>query len=236
MVEIPESTCGYFPDRMSTTRAFAVSRMPGEVYQQFLDAGFRRSGGIIYQPVCRGCRACVPLRVPVEAFTFSKSQRRVLKKNADLRMEFGNPEPTEEKFALYRRYQSGRHPGGQMERTWEAFADFLYESPVDTIECEYRDPDGRLLAIGICDLCPRSLSTVYFYYDPEESRRGLGNYGALQEIELARRLRLSYYYLGYWIAGCGTMEYKATFRPNELLDPDGVWRAGSPGSADALPA
>lgn len=224
MVEIPEPACGYFPDRASLTRAFSVGHMPGEIYQQFLDAGFRRSGRIIYQPVCRGCRACVPIRVPVESFSPSRSQRRTRRRNADLRIMIGPPEPTEEKFALYRHYQAGRHPDGPMECSWDSFVDYLYDSPIDTIECEYRDPRGRLLAVGICDLCPDLLSTVYFYYDPEESRRGLGTFGALQEIELTRRLGLSYYYLGYWITGCRTMEYKATFRPYEVLDADGVWR------------
>ena len=71
-----------------------------------------------------------------------------------------------------------------------------------------------------------SLSSVYFYYDPDEARRGLGTFGALHEIESAAREGIPYYYLGYWVAGCGAMEYKAGFRPNEVLCGDGVWRPG----------
>ena len=82
-----------------------------------------------------------------------------------------------------------------------------------------------------CDVCRSSLSSVYFYYDPAEARRGLGTFGALYEIEAARRLGIPHYYLGYWIAGCGTMDYKAGFRPNEVLCPDGVWREGEGGGA-----
>jgi len=106
----------------------------------------------------------------------------------------------------------------------EEYERFLYESPVETIECCYRDAGGRLLAVGICDVCSRSLSSVYFYFDPDEKRRGLGTYGALYEIELARRTGIPWYYLGYWVQGCGAMEYKSRFRPYELLGTDGVWR------------
>lgn len=224
MLELPDPECGYFPDRPSSTRAFAVRQMPGELYHDFMDAGFRRSGQIIYQPVCRGCRLCVPLRVPVTGFQPSRSQRRVWRRNCDLQVEVGEPVPTEEKFELYRRYLAVRHTSGRMERTWSSFEEFLYSSPVETVECVYRDSSGRLIAAGICDVCSRSLSTVYLYFDPDDSRRSLGTWSALYEIELAQKLGIPYYYMGYWIAGCSAMEYKAEYRPCEYLDPDGVWR------------
>ena len=81
-----------------------------------------------------------------------------------------------------------------------------------------------MLGVGLCDLSPASLSSVYFYHDPAESHRGLGTFGVLYEIEYARELSIPYYYLGYWIKGCGAMEYKAAFRPNQVLWPDGQWR------------
>ena len=80
------------------------------------------------------------------------------------------------------------------------------------------------MAAGICDLCPGSLSSVYLYFDPSESRRGLGTFGALYEIRFARQRQIEQYYLGYWISGCGAMQYKSSFAPNELLCPDGIWR------------
>src|SRR5205823_5331253 len=89
----------------------------------------------------------------------------------------------------------------------------------------YRDSGNRLLAIGICDVCTSSLSSVYFYFDPGESGRGLGTFGALTEIGFARERSIPYYYLGYYIDGCATMQYKADYRPHELLCGDGVWRA-----------
>jgi arginine-tRNA-protein transferase len=215
---------------MATSRGFMVGEAPGSVYHRFMDAGFRRSGKLMYQPVCRGCRMCVPLRVPVQSFLPSKSQRRCVGGNRDLTIEVGPPEPTAEKFELYGRYTAEWHgkpsadEGEDAESRWETFVSFLYDSPVDTLEFRYRDAAGRLLAVGICDICSESLSSVYFYFDPAEARRGLGTFGAVYEIEFARAKGIAHYYLGFWIAGCGAMKYKANFRPCEILHPDGAWR------------
>jgi arginine-tRNA-protein transferase len=83
-----------------------------------------------------------------------------------------------------------------------------------------------LLAVGICDVCRESLSSVYFYFDPDQASRGLGNFGAITELAYAATNKIQYWYLGYWVRGCPAMEYKANFRPHEILHPDGEWRPG----------
>ena len=79
----PPHECPYLPGRLATSRWFVAGRVPAEVYHDFMDAAFRRSGRLFYQPVCAGCRACVPIRVPVDRFVPSKSQRRTMQRNAD---------------------------------------------------------------------------------------------------------------------------------------------------------
>ena len=69
--------------------------------------------------------------------------------------------------------------GKEEDATAEAFVSFLYESPVGTIEMEYRDGSGRLLAVGICDRSESSLSSVYFYFDPAVARRAWDVWGAM---------------------------------------------------------
>jgi arginine-tRNA-protein transferase len=136
---------------------------------------------------------------------------------------------SDEKFELYARYSRDWH--GKQDETIEEFESFLYRSPVETIEFEYRDQSDALLAVGICDVCELSLSSVYFYFDPRYAERALGTYGALREIAFAAERKVPYYYLGYWVNGCGSMQYKASFRPYEILCNDGVWRKGG-GAAD----
>jgi len=229
-VSTGDHDCPYLPGRVATNRAFLAERIDPEIYHAFMDAGFRRSGRVVYQPACAGCRACVPIRVPTAAFMPSKSQRRCARRNADLKLEVSRPAiSSDEKFELYRRYTIARHGrDGKAEEEPDraSFDSFLYESPVDSMEFTYRDATGRLLGVGICDVSERSLSSVYFYFDPDEHRRGLGTYGAIREIAFAREAGIPYYYLGYWIEPCRSMRYKADFRPFELLHPDGQWRRG----------
>ena len=201
--------CAYLPQREAMLRAFYAGRMPGMLFHEFLNAGFRRAGRIVYQPVCSGCRECKPLRVDVGKFTPNKSMRRCRKRNEDLVVEVREPKLTGEKFELYRKYLRERHDAGgdgaiegKMEDDKQSLEEFLYQSPVDTVEFMYRDASGRLLAVGICDVCRLSVSSVYFYFDPDESRRGLGNFGALVELDYAARLRIPHWYLGYWVKGC----------------------------------
>ena len=221
---LPPHPCPYLPDRTATLRAFATAGLDGDLYHRFMDAGFRRSGRMVYQPVCDGCRLCVPIRVPVGQFLPNKTQRRTVRRNADLTVTSGPPTFSDEKFAVYRRYVGQWH-----DRTGEdaddpaAFQSFLYHSPVDSLEFTYRDDGGRLLAVGIADVCRQSFSSVYFYFDPGDADRSPGTFGALYEIDWCRQAGIPHYYLGYWVAGCRKMAYKANFRPCEMLAGTGQW-------------
>jgi arginyl-tRNA--protein-N-Asp/Glu arginylyltransferase len=204
--------------------------MPARMYDAFMDAGFRRAGQMVYQPVCAGCRECIPIRVPVDRFQPDKSQRRCARRNADLFVSVAQPELTDEKLDLYRRYLTQWHaqpgkPAEEIDR--EALESFLYRSPVKTLEFCYRSADQRLIAVGIADVSPQVLSSVYFYFDPSESARSLGTFGALYELAWARAHGIQHYYLGFWIRNCATMNYKARYKPAELLDTDGMWRDSS---------
>lgn len=222
LTTLPDGACPYLPGRVETLRAVMASRIDGPTYRAFLDANFRRSGRMVYQPVCRDCRECRSIRVPTATFTPTTSQRRVLRKNADLRVSVDRPVLTNEKADLYARYLGSRHDKPQ-EADAETLRQFLYDSPTDTLEFVYHAA-GRVIAVGICDVSPASLSSVYFYFDPAAHARSPGTYGALFEIGWSRQHGVGYYYLGYWVRDCTAMAYKANFRPAEVLDAAGVWR------------
>lgn len=220
---LPDERCPYLPDRMATVRALRADRMNPADYEGLMNAGFRRSGSIFYQPICRGCRRCLPIRVAVEQFRPDKTQRRRLRQNQELDIRIQSPRPSHEKFALYSRYLQQWH-GAAKPPEPDEFISFLYESPVDTIEMLYHSTAGQLLAVGLCDVGPTCLSSIYFYFDPDHARRSLGVFGALTEIQYARRLGLPWYYMGYWVEGCQSMQYKSDYRPHQILHPDGQWR------------
>ena len=217
-----DEPCPYRPGLQATFRCFYASQVPAAFYRQLLDMRFRRSGQLFYFPSCRTCSQCIPLRVVVDEFCPSRSQRRCWKRNQDLTMEVGEPRLTAEKFSLYCRYVQNKH-GDSTEKYMGAVEDFLYTPVVPTIEFVYRDDCGKLLAVGICDVFTDAISSVYCYYDPEEKHRGLGTYCVLKELEYARAKKLAYYYLGYYVRDCPAMCYKAGFRPHQLLTSDSSW-------------
>lgn len=219
-----EHPCAYFPQRTARMRAFWAPLITPQAYDRFMDAGFRRSGKVIYQPLCTGCRACLPIRVRVDQFKPDKSQRRCRKRNTDLHIQVQLPQLTDEKYELYCRYLRDWHGDEAQDNSRESFERFLFDSPANSVEFTYRDALGHLLAVGICDVSSRTLSSVYHFFDPAHARRGLGTFGVLSEIDYALANGLAFYYLGYWVEGCRSMEYKSSFRPSELLCTDGKWR------------
>jgi arginine-tRNA-protein transferase len=221
---LPPHPCPYLPDRQARSAGFLASRISPEVYRGLMDAGFRRSGRLVYRPACVGCHECRAMRIAVDQFTPSKSQRRVWRRNQDLVVTVAPAAPSQEKYELYARYVRQWH-GRDEDATERAFVEFLYDSPVFTYEMEYRDKGGKLLGVGICDVSETSLSSVYFYFEPTESKRALGTFGVLWEMEYARAHKLAWYYLGYWVNDCAAMAYKARFGPHEILGADGIWHS-----------
>jgi arginyl-tRNA--protein-N-Asp/Glu arginylyltransferase len=219
--------CPYLPDRDAELLVAVAWGIGGARYRQLLEREFRRTGNVFYRPDCPNCRACRPIRVPVEHFRMSRSQRRVRRRNADLSVSVGPLCVDDDHFDVFAGYQQHRHDG-DMADSREAFEEFVGTSPIDSFEIALR-LDGRLTGVSIVDVCGEdALSSVYFYYDPAHARRSLGVYSGLCEIDECRRRGRPYWYIGYHVAGCAKMEYKARFRPCELLSPDGVWRSVGP--------
>ena len=216
-----ESPCPYLDARKFRSEVYAVSQLDGAVYERLLARGYRRSGRVVYRPRCRGCAECRQIRVPVREFVPTKSMRRVLRRNQDVRVAVQEPVVTEQKYQMYCRYLDGQHDSA-MSRRFDDFCDFLYESPMKTWEFEYLLGE-RPIGVGIVDRCPDGLSSVYMYFDPELRERSLGTLSILREIEYCRDLGLSYYYMGYYVAESKTMAYKARFRPNLILVGEDRW-------------
>jgi len=216
--------CPYLPNRQAREEVFVARALDPEGYHVFMDMGWRRSGCLLYRPRCEGCNECVPIRVPTATFRRSRSQRRVWRRNRDVTVHVARPSLTEEKWRLYAGYLHGRHDG-IMSDDYDDLARFLYRSPVRSLEVSYRLGD-RLIGTGIIDVSRRAVSTVYFFFDPEFSRRSPGVFSVLWEIEWCRARHIPYYYLGFYVREARTMSYKADYRPHEILGENGQWQPG----------
>lgn len=220
--------CPYLPGEterklfteLTGTRAAEIAETLGRL-------GFRRSQNVLYRPACDSCRACVPVRIPVADFIPSSSQRRLLRTHADLKARATRPRATDEQYALLRRYLVDRHPDGGMSAMDQIdYADMIEQTRVDTRVVEYRAADGGLVAACVTDVQRDGLSMIYSFYEPRHpARRGLGTWMILDHVARARALKLSYVYLGFWIARAPRMAYKARFRPLETLTANGWERA-----------
>lgn len=224
--------CPYLPGKLERK---VFTELTGSHSVELNDAlakiGFRRSQGVAYRPSCLDCSACISVRVLTEEFEPSASQRKLLKRNADLEVTANRPWSTDEQFQLLRSYLDNRHPQGGMVGMDEIdFADMVEQTAVDSFVIEYREPSrgvrpGRLVGACLTDQQNDGLSMIYSFFETRDAARpGLGNFIIMDHILRAANAGLPHVYLGYWIQGSRRMEYKAKFRPLERLGPDGWHR------------
>ena len=195
-----------------------------DFYNNLSRAGFRRSHSLAYRPACADCGRCVPVRIPVAEFLESRSLRRIRNANRDLQADAGIARADHDQFRLFQHYQRSRHAESDMAAmTYTDYRAMVEDTPLTTALIRLRDRNGALHGACLADLLDDGVSAVYSFYDPAESKRGLGTMLILSLVDKARRRRLPYVYLGYWIAESSKMAYKARFRPLEALG-SGGWR------------
>ncbi|HLL20956.1 MAG TPA: arginyltransferase [Kofleriaceae bacterium] len=226
------SPCPYLPGK-TERKVFTELRGSDavELNEALSRIGFRRSQNVVYRPSCDNCSACVSVRVVTKAFAPNATQKRLLKKNADLIVNACEPWTTQEQFDLLQTYLRSRHPNGGMTGMDSFdYADMVEQTPVNTVVVEYREPGkdgrpGRLVGACLTDKHSDGLSMVYSFYDADhDGRKGLGTYIVLDHIVRAAKAGLPYVYLGYWIDGCERMSYKTRYRPIERLTAHGWQR------------
>lgn len=220
-ITAPEN-CQYLFDRKSVTQYFYAADLNEAELEEFLCRGWRKFGCYFFRPVCEDCSECIPLRVPVNSFVLSKSQRRVMRKNSDISVMFdSDTRITDEIYEIYKEHSKIRF-NRETDRT-DFENGFGYNSCPSLLSKYYMN--DKLCAVGFLDRSVVSLSSVYFIYNRDFVCRSPGTFSILQEIEYTRKLGLLYYYLGYYIRENSHMAYKAKFFPNERMCRDsGLWQ------------
>ncbi|APZ93052.1 arginyltransferase [Fuerstiella marisgermanici] len=227
-----ESDCSYLPGRASRMQYRLAMSLTEERYLQMLERGWRRFGRTLFRPVCANCCECQSLRVDINKFQPSKSQRRARNRNSDVVLTVQPLTITSEHLDLYNAYHLDMH----QRRQWpfrRITEDDYYESFVDgdfafSREFQYR-LNGKLVALGIVDAPGDVMSSIYFVHDPELRERGFGTMSVLRELDYGRQFERRWLYMGYYIRDCGSMNYKNRFRPHQILaeycedDDPAVW-------------
>ena len=210
-------SCPYIPS--NTAHHYTTdpnASLSTELYSSLINIGFRRAGERVHRPNCKTCDQCVSLRIPVCHFDHSKSQRRIQNKNLDLSTTMVNQPDYSIYLSLYEKYISDRHPESEtMQEAEDTFENFLFSTWSDTFALEFRLPSNELICVSICDPIEKGWSAVYTFYNLDYSKRSLGTYSILKQIELLKSEDLDYLYLGYWIRDCEKMNYKTQFKPCE---------------------
>lgn len=219
MVEIRERdisdefSCPYL-DKMARNEYFFAMELDHEDINKLLAEGWRKFGWYYFRPACKNCSACIPLRILTSDFKPSRSQRKVMTKNQNTEMKVCGLEFRDEIFELYKKHSLVRF---EQPSEKQDFIETHFFPSCPALQAEYY-VDGKLVAVGFLDQGSHGLSSVYFIYDTDYSHLSLGVYGAIKEIDLARRMKLDYYYLGYWIPENRSMKYKNNYYPHELMD------------------
>jgi arginyl-tRNA--protein-N-Asp/Glu arginylyltransferase len=213
--------CPYNLPYPATFHQGASGPISDRAMELFLAAGFRRNGNFLYAMRCADCAACVPIRLQVADFVPNRSQRRVMKYNEDVDISIGRIAPTREHLALCDKFLKRRFP--HRNNTAQGYySGFFLNTVTATFDFRYRF-EGRLIGNGIVDIGDNFLNAVYFFFDPDESRRSLGTFNILTMIDFCRQKKIEYLYLGYFIENVGAMNYKKRFRPHYVFV-DSQWQ------------
>lgn len=226
------SKCGYLPAEIWQLKYALIRNLTPEQYWALINTGWRRFGHVLFRPACPSCSACQPIRVLAGKYSPNRSQRRLIKSNQNsVELRVGEPALSREKLDLYMRH----HQHHAEQKGWPRPSQIggvdhissIIDGPFPVEEwCYYID--GQLVSVSYMDVLQDGLSGIYFFYDTDFRDRQLGTWIVISMIFECAKRGLPYAYLGYFVKGCRSMEYKGQYEPSEILYPDGAWRQVDP--------
>ena len=206
--------CPYLEDKQSASILVDPDHQVDQnLFALLSRSGFRRSGEMLYSPKCPSCKACISVRIPTAEFKASRGQKRVWRKNLDIKVSIEDVSFKEEHFQLYMKYQHARHPESSMcDEDPKKYLSFI-KSEFSRSKFLCLTINDELIGVSVLDQFKGGLSAVYTFFDPEYSQRSIGTYAILYLIKLAKLREIPHVYLGYWIKQSSKMSYKSKFKP-----------------------
>jgi arginyl-tRNA--protein-N-Asp/Glu arginylyltransferase len=168
----------------------------------------------------------LPLRIDLDKFALSRSQKRVLKINQDAELVIGAATIDGAKEALF-----DKHKRRFSENVPSSLHDFLSPVP-DSVPCRNFElcvyQGDRLMGVTFLDVGENATSAVYAVFDPAEAKRSLGILMMLYSIRFSRDRGYRYYYPGYAYREPFAYDYKKRFAGLEYFDWESDWRSYAP--------
>jgi len=228
-----ENQCSYLSDKRSRMEYKYIENCTSHFNDDLVKRGWRRFGNYYSRPNCDGCQECKSLRIDAKAYTFSKSARRVIRKNARTVYTIQKPTLSHEHLEIYEKY----HAHMETKKGWKSYKirpNSYYELYITGAGKFGKEVlyyiDDRLVAVDLVDFMEDGISSIYFYYDPDFANFSLGRYSIYVQIQLAKNFNLRWIYLGYYVKDCISLNYKEHYKPYEILqnnptldEPD-IWK------------
>lgn len=211
-----DDSCSYLDNLQSTTHYKLIDNCSTKECQDLIERGYRRFGKMFFRPICATCNECQSIKIEVDNFKFSKSQRRVLKKASHFEVVIQSPNLSQEHLDLFAKY----HLFMKDKKDWEynetkaqnyhnSFVEGHYDFGYEVL---YFDGD-KLIGVDLIDILDDGISSIYFYYDPDYAQYSLGKYSLLNQISIAKKYNKKWIYLGYYVKECSSLSYKSEYKP-----------------------
>ena len=215
-----DTKCSYIHTNIQRTHYKYINSCSSSLNSELVERGWRRFGKYFSRPICENCTSCESIKVDAKNYKFSKSARRTIKKNWDTNIFIQTPSVTTAHINLYNKF----HKYKKNKNGWDynhIEPDQYYTSFVDGFGQYGKEVlyfiDDKLVGVDLIDVLDNGISSIYFYYDPDYIQYSLGTYSLYVQIDLAKQKELEWVYLGYYVAGNKSLEYKHKFKPSKIL-------------------
>jgi arginine-tRNA-protein transferase len=208
--------CSYLDNKEQTTHYKVIEECSTTHCQNLIERGYRRFGKMYFRPICPTCQECQSIKIDVENFNFSSSQKRVLRKASHIKTYIQRPSLTKQHLKLFKKYHlcmSDKKGWDYHETTPQSYYTSFVDGHNDFgYEVLYYDGE-KLIGVDLIDILDDGISSIYFYYDTDYAKYSLGKFSLYNQIIFAKDTKKKWIYLGYYVKGCPSLSYKSHYTP-----------------------